>query len=92
MNVAIAALTERLPEVKDALDRKEQVILLHEGKEFASLQPVFDVEAEIERLRNHPAVGMWDDREDMEDPSEWVRKIRRPRYEKLFATLSGDQG
>lgn len=91
MNVAVAALHEHLSEVKEALDKKEQVILLHEGKEFASLQPVFDVEAEIERLKNHPAVGMWDDREDMSDPSEWVKKIRRPRYEKLFETIGGGE-
>ncbi len=80
-----------MSEVKEALDKKEQVILLHEGKEFASLQPVFDVETEIERLKNHPAVGMWDDREDMRDPSEWVKKIRRPRYEKLFETPGGGE-
>ncbi len=91
MNVAIAALTERLPEVKDALDRKEQVILLHEGKEFASLQPVFDVEAEIERIKKLPAVGMWDDREDMKDPSEWVRNLRRGRYNELFKTAGGNK-
>ena len=59
MNVAVAALHEHLSEVKEALDKKEQVILLHEGKEFASLQPVFDVEAEIERIKKLPAVGMW---------------------------------
>ncbi len=38
MNVAVAALHEHLSEVKEALDKKEQVILLHEGKEFASLR------------------------------------------------------
>jgi prevent-host-death family protein len=35
------------------------------------------------RVENHPAFGMWADREDMNDPSAWVRKIRAPRYDRL---------
>ncbi len=33
---------------------------------------------------DHPAVGMWKDRADMEDVSAYVRRLRRPRYEHLF--------
>ena len=91
MNVAVAALHEHLSEVKEALDKKEQVILLHEGKEFASLQPVFDVEAEIERIKKLPAVGMWADREDMKDPAEWLRKKRQRRRERLWAAAGGEK-
>lgn len=91
MNVAVTTLTERMPEVMDALDKKEEVILLHKGKKIAQLKPVFDLEAEIERIKKLPAVGMWDDREDMKDPSEWVRNLRRGRYEELFSTADGDK-
>ncbi len=90
MNIAVASLNERMPEVLDALDRKEQVVLSYEGKEFASLQPVFNVEAEIERISKHPAVGMWADREDMKDPSEWVRNQRKSRYQNIFANTEGE--
>lgn len=31
-------------------------------------------------LQEYRAIGMWADREDMKDPSAWVRKIRKPRY------------
>ena len=31
-------------------------------------------------LGDYRAIGMWADREDMKDPSAWVRKIRKPRY------------
>lgn len=48
------------------------------------------LEAEVERLKNHPAVGMWADREDMKDPVEWVRSLRRRRREKFFETAGGD--
>jgi addiction module RelB/DinJ family antitoxin len=27
-----------------------------------------------------PAFGMWADRQDMENPTEWVQKLRRGRY------------
>ena len=26
------------------------------------------------------AVGMWEDREDMEDPSAYIRELRKPRF------------
>jgi len=29
---------------------------------------------------DHPACGMWKDREDMKDPVAYVRNLRRPRY------------
>jgi hypothetical protein len=32
------------------------------------------------KLANHPAIGMWADREDMRDVHAWLRKIRAPRY------------
>jgi len=35
------------------------------------------------RVENHPAFGIWANREDMKDPSAWVRKIRAPRYDRL---------
>ena len=35
-------------------------------------------------VADHPAVGIWKDRADMEDVSAYVRRLRRPRYEHLF--------
>jgi hypothetical protein len=32
---------------------------------------------------DHPAIGMWADREDMKDVHAWLRKIRAPRYDRL---------
>ena len=29
---------------------------------------------------DHPACGMWKDREDMKDPVAYIRNMRRPRY------------
>ncbi|MDR3177038.1 MAG: type II toxin-antitoxin system RelB/DinJ family antitoxin [Desulfovibrio sp.] len=33
---------------------------------------------------NHPAFGMWADREDMTDPSAWIRKQRSARRRHLY--------
>jgi hypothetical protein len=29
---------------------------------------------------DHPACGMWADREDMKDVEAWLRRLRAPRY------------
>ncbi len=34
----------------------------------------------VMRAADHPAFGMWADREDMKDVEAWLRKIRKPRY------------
>ncbi len=90
MNISIKTLSKRLPEVMEAFDKNEQVVLSHEGRNFALLQPVPDIEDEIQRIQNHPAIGIWADREDMKDPAAWVREKRRRRREKLFTTAGGD--
>jgi antitoxin (DNA-binding transcriptional repressor) of toxin-antitoxin stability system len=40
------------------------------------------------RLADDPAVGMWADREEMKDVHAWLRKIRRPRYDRLGRRIS----
>jgi hypothetical protein len=34
---------------------------------------------ELAQFMNSPLFGAWSDREDIGDPSEWVRSIRKPR-------------
>jgi hypothetical protein len=29
---------------------------------------------------NHPAIGMWKDREDMKDSVDWVRQMRKKHW------------
>lgn len=90
MNISVKTLSRRLPEVIEALNKNERVVLSHEGKDFALLQPVSDTESEIQRIRNHPAVGIWADRDDMKDPTAWVREKRKRRRGKLFEAAGGD--
>ena len=34
--------------------------------------------------KNHPFFGMWKDREDMKDSTEWVRNLRRTEWERNY--------
>ena len=39
-------------------------------------------EADRVQLAEEPYVGMWRDREDMRDSSEWVRQLRQREWER----------
>ena len=83
MKVTIADLRYRMKDVLGAIDRGESVTVLYRGKEKARLVPIAAKSA-VSKPSDHPACGMWADREDMADPAAYVRKIRRiiasPRY------------
>ena len=77
MKASIVDLRYRMKSVLEALDRGEPVTVLYRGKEKARLVPISATKKG--RLEDHPAFGMWKDREDMADPAAWVRKIRQGR-------------
>jgi hypothetical protein len=37
-------------------------------------------EIKLSNLHDEPFVGMWKDREDMEDSSHWVRQVRQQEW------------
>jgi antitoxin (DNA-binding transcriptional repressor) of toxin-antitoxin stability system len=75
MKASIVDLRYRMKDVLSALDRGEPVTVLYRGKERATLVPATAKKPKKD-LANHPFFGMWKDREDMKDPTEWVRKLR----------------
>ena len=48
------------------------------GKPVAKLTALH--ENKSKPAAEHPAFGMWADREDMKDVDAWLRNIRKPRY------------
>ena len=80
MNASIVDLRYRMKEVMRAIDRGETVTVFYRGKQKAKLVPLDQEEKPKMRLKDHPAVGMWKDREDMKDPAAFVRNLRKPRY------------
>ncbi len=48
------------------------------GKPVAKLTAL--KQGQVVHAADHPAFGMWADREDMKDVHAWLKKIRTPRY------------
>jgi antitoxin (DNA-binding transcriptional repressor) of toxin-antitoxin stability system len=79
MKASILDLRRRMREVLQALDQNEPVTILYRGKAKGVLYPVQqDRGAEIQ-VREHAAFGMWSDRDDFEDVSDLMDRLRGPR-------------
>jgi len=63
------------------MNRGTPIPLLTLAREKAAKQK------ETVSVQDHPAFGMWKDREDMKDVHAWLRKIRAPRYLRDGGTL-----
>ncbi|HEY4360838.1 MAG TPA: hypothetical protein VGN17_07715 [Bryobacteraceae bacterium] len=83
MKASIVDLRYRMKDVLRAIDRGETVTVLYRGKEKAKLVPMKKEPKPI-KPSDHPACGIWADREDMADPVAYVRKIRQSRIAKLL--------
>ena len=84
MKASFVDLRKKSGEILRALERNESVTLLYRGKPKAIIQPIQESgKRRIEKVEDHPAFGMWADREDMKDPAAYVRKIRRRRFRDL---------
>lgn len=74
MKASLVAVRYQMKDVLRAIDRGEPVTVLYRGKEKAKIVAIGKPKMKVE---DHPACGMWKDREDMKDPVEWVRKLRQ---------------
>ena len=85
MKASIVDLRYRMKDVLRAIDRGETVTVLYRGKEKARLVPISGAQAPKKTIKSsdHPAFGMWKDREDMKDPAKWLQTIRRSRIRDL---------
>lgn len=81
MDAPVMDLKKQMPDILRALKRKERVIVSYGRKKYAVMQPLQedDIDKEVDDLCNDPAFGMWADHKDMENPSAWVRKLRKGR-------------
>jgi antitoxin (DNA-binding transcriptional repressor) of toxin-antitoxin stability system len=83
MKATIADVRYRLKDVLRAIDRGDTVTVLFRGKEKARLVPIA-AKPTLSKASDHPACGMWADREDMADPAAFVRTIRKNRIANLL--------
>lgn len=75
--------------LEEAILEKVRVLPIEKQQEILKLAESFaqEVEAAQEQpqmdWKNDPFVGMWKDREDMADSTEWVRQVRRREWNRL---------
>lgn len=82
MKANFVDLRTRSREILQALERNERVSLYYRGKLKAVIHPANESEkSERKSLADHPAVGMWKDREDMADVDAWLRNLRKGRFD-----------
>lgn len=67
--------------ILDAIARNETVTLSHRGKAVARILPIGSEHGG--RVADHPAFGMWAQRDDLSDPADWVRQLRTSRLDAL---------
>ena len=83
MNATIVDLRYRMKDVLRAIDRGEAVTVLYRGKVRATLMPASPASGAADRgtakTADQPLFGLWSDREDLADPSSWLRNLRQPR-------------
>ncbi len=83
MEVSIVELRRRMKEVFAAMDRDGSVTITFRGKARARLVPAGEPSLRRRSIRDYPAFGIWEDREDMCDVAAYVREIRRDRLDAL---------
>ena len=85
MKASVLDLRRRMPEVLQALDRNERVTILYRGQERAVLVPAGGeaTDGKPAKASQHPAFGMWADRDDLEEVAAQVRRLRQGRHHAL---------
>ena len=68
--------------ILEAIERNETVALSKRGHEIAYIVPKRKRKGAL-NLSDSPAFGMWKDRDDMEEPVEYVRRVRQGRRHDL---------
>jgi prevent-host-death family protein len=80
MVVTAKQLRLRTSEVLKRVQRVGSATVTLRGKPVARLTALNSAHSKGMRVADHPAFGIWADREDMKDVHAWLRKIRTPRY------------
>lgn len=82
MKATILDLRRRLGKILEAIERNETVTLSKRGREIAIIVPKASARRRSS-IRENPAFGIWKEREEMKDPTEYVRSLRKGRFNDL---------
>ena len=78
MNTTFSDLRKNAKNILESIERNESVTLTYRGRKKALIIPCRDSKARPS-IKDCPAFGMWDDREDMENVQNYVRNLRKRR-------------
>jgi antitoxin (DNA-binding transcriptional repressor) of toxin-antitoxin stability system len=88
MRASFVDLRTRSRELIEALRRNERITLLYRGKPAATVVPIGEDGGGDNgdgpppvKAADHPAFGLWADRDDLSDPAAWVRRQRAERFD-----------
>lgn len=84
MKASFVELRTKSSEIIQALHRNERVTVLYRGKPAAIMQPIAGAGGrEIGNAADHPAFGLWADREETQNVPIHVRRLREGRLNAL---------
>jgi antitoxin (DNA-binding transcriptional repressor) of toxin-antitoxin stability system len=84
MKASFVDLRKKSAEIIRAIERNERITLYYRGRPKAVIVPIGgEAEKPTINAEDHPAFGMWADRDDMKDVAGYVRNLRKRRYSAL---------
>ena len=78
MNATVLDLRKNMKRILGAIDANERVVLTYRGQRKAFIVPCQE-QNRHQSASQHPAFGMWKDREDLADVDLFVRGLRKGR-------------
>ena len=79
MEASVSDIRRKMKDVMFTIKCGEHVVLSYRNHPFAVIVPLEDEKKGKFKVEDHPAFGMWADREEMADPVTYVEKNRQPR-------------
>ncbi len=78
MKISFSDLRNHTHDILRALDRNEPITLLYRGKPKATIKPI-KPKAKVRDEDGH-GFGIWSDRPEMDDATEYVQSLRGRRH------------
>lgn len=82
MKASFVDLRTKSRQIIEALKRNERITVFYRGRPAAEMRPIRSDSA-VPSASEHPAFGLWADRDDMRDVTEFVRTLRKGRFDGL---------
>ena len=79
MEATMIDFRNRMSDIQAAVSRRERVTVTSHGRPWAVLVAWEDCRSQTPKASEFAAAGMWADREDLADPTAYVRKLRSRR-------------